>query len=61
MWVDMDDLKADLERLYRKYEEGLRGEEDMNCRIMLHGILVGYKKVEQMLDEMEEICRKQGL
>lgn len=61
MWVDMDDLKADLERLYRKYEEELRGEEDMNYRIMLHGILVGYRKVEIMLDEMEEIYRKQGL
>lgn len=61
MWVDMDDLKADLERLYRKYEEELRGEEDMNYRIMLHGILVGYRKVEMILDELEEAYRNQGL
>ena len=61
MWVDIDDVRAELERSYRKYEEELRGEEDMNYRIMLHGILVGYKKVEQMLHEMEEIYRNQGL
>ena len=61
MWVDMDDLKADLERLYRKYEEELRGEEDMNYRRMLYGMLAGYRKVEMMLDEQEEAYRNQGL
>lgn len=61
MWVDIDDLRADLERLYIKYEEELRGEEDMNYRRMLYGILAGYRKVEMMLDEMEEVYRKQGL
>lgn len=58
MWVDIDDLRADLERLYRKYEEELRGEEDMNYRRMLYGILVGYRKVEMILDEQEEAYRK---
>lgn len=61
MWVDIDDLKADLERLYRKDEEELRGEEDMNYRRMLYGILAGYRKVEMMLDEQEETYRNQGL
>lgn len=61
MWVDMDDLRADLERLYRKCEEELRGEEDMNYGIMLYGILYGYRKVEMMLDELEEAYRNQGL
>lgn len=61
MLVDIDDLRADLERLYRKCEEELRGEENMNYRRMLHGILAGYRKVEMILDEMEEIYRKQGL
>lgn len=61
MWVDIDDLKADLERLYRKDEEELRGEDDRNYRRMIYGILVGYRKVKIMLDEMEEIYRKQGL
>lgn len=59
MWVDIDDLRADLERLYRKDEEELRGEEDMNYRRMLYGILAGYRKVEMMLDEQEEAyCKK---
>lgn len=61
MWVDIDDLKADLERLYRKDEEELRGEDDRNYRIMLYGILAGYRKVEIMLDEQEEAYRNQGL
>lgn len=61
MWVDIDDLRADLERLYRKYEEELRGEENMNYRRMLYGMLAGYRKVEMMLDEQEEAYRNQGL
>ena len=61
MWVDIDDLRADLERLYRECEEELRGEESMNYRRMLYGILAGYRKVEMMLDEQEEAYRNQGL
>lgn len=61
MWVDADDLRAELERSYRKCEEELRGEENMNYGRMLYGILAGHRKVEIMLDEMEEIYRKQGL
>ena len=61
MWIDIDDLRADLERLYRKDEEELRGEEDMNYRRTIYGILAGYMKVEMMLDEQEEAYRNQGL
>ncbi len=61
MWVDMDDLRTDLESLYREYEEELRGEENMNYRRMLYGMLAGYRKVEMMLDDMEENYRNQGL
>lgn len=61
MWVDIDDVREDLERLYRKDEGELRGEDDRNYRRMIYGILAGYRKVEIMLDEMEEIYRKQGL
>lgn len=61
MWVDVDDVRAELKRSYRKYEEELRGEKDMNYRRTLYGILAGYRKVEIMLDEMEEVYRKQGL
>lgn len=58
MWVDVDDVRAELERSYRKYEEELRGEEDMNYRRTLYGILVGYRKVEIMLDELEMVYRE---
>lgn len=61
MWIDIDDLRADLERLYRKDEEELRGEEDMNYRRTIYGILAGYSIVEKMLDEQEEAYRNQGL
>lgn len=61
MLVDIDDVRAELEHSYRKYEEELRGERDMNYRRTLYGILAGYRKVEIMLHEMEEIYRKQGL
>lgn len=27
MWVDIDDVRAEIEHSYRKYEEELRGEE----------------------------------
>lgn len=61
MWVDIDDLRADLEACIEKYEEELRGEENMNYRRMLYGMLAGYRKVEMMLDEQEEAYRNQGL
>ena len=38
MWVDIDDVRAELERSYRKYEEELRGEKDMNYRRTLYGM-----------------------
>lgn len=49
MLVDIDDLTAELERLRRKTEEEFDGEEDSTIKIMLHGTLVGYSKVEIML------------
>ena len=61
MLVDIDDLRADLERLCKKAKEELLGEENMNYRRILYGILAGYRKVEIMLDEMEEVYRNQGL
>lgn len=58
MWVDIDDVRAELERLYRKDEEELRGEKNMNYRRMLYGMLVGYAKVEIMLNELEKVYRE---
>ena len=61
MWVDIDDVRAELRNLKRQDRKGLGGETDVYLRATCIGILVGYKKVEQMLDEMEEIYRNQGL
>lgn len=61
MWVDFDDLRAEIKTLYRKDEEELRVAKDMKYRRMLYGILAGYMKVEIMLDNLEEAYRNQGL
>ncbi len=59
MWVDMDDLRAELESLRRENEEefaGRRNRETLHC-----GMMIGFHKVDEMLDELEEVYRKQGL
>lgn len=61
MWVDFDDLRAEIECLQREVIEELDEEKDLNYRKLLYGISVGYRKVEKMLDELEEVYRKQGL
>lgn len=38
----------------REDRKGLREETSVGIRATYSGILVGYKKVEQILDEMEE-------
>ena len=55
MWVDIDDVRAELERLVRKKEEELAEEEDQYEFLnTLHiGTLLGYTNVEIMLDELE--------
>lgn len=59
MWVDMDDLRADLERLAIKTKEEFAGRGSF--KTLRYGMLVGYAKVEMMLDELEEAYRNQGL
>lgn len=61
MWVDIDDLRKEIRNLEREDRKGLRGEMNVGIRATYSGILVGYKKVEQVLDNMEEVYRKQGL
>ena len=63
MWVDIDDVRAELERLVRKGEEELEEEEEQYeyLKTLRYGMLVGYAKVEMMLDELEEAYRNQGL
>lgn len=59
MWVDIDDLRAEIRSLERETEEEFAGRR--NRKTLHYGMLVGYHKVEQMLDDMEEVYRKQGL
>lgn len=61
MWVDIDDVRAELERLVRKGEEELAEEEEQYefLRTLQEGVLLGYTKVEIMLDKMEEDYRRQ--
>lgn len=58
MLVDTDDLRAELELLYRKTEEMLAEEEDEALRAMHLGALIGYSKVEIMLNELEKVYRE---
>ena len=61
MWVDIDDVRAELERLVRKGEEELAEEEEQYefLKTLHMGTLLGYTKVEIMLDELEEDYRKE--
>lgn len=60
MWVDIDDVRAELERLVRKGEEELAEEEEQYEFLnTLHvGTLLGYTKVAIMLDELEKVYRE---
>ena len=60
MWIDIDDLRADLERLCKKAKEEFVGEKNSD-KTLLYGMLAGYAEVERMLDEQEEAYRIQGL
>lgn len=62
MWIDIDDFRADLQRLCRKSKEEFVGEKEKNSdKMLLYGMLAGYAEVERMLDELEEAYRNQGL
>lgn len=61
MFVDIDDLRKEIKNLEREDRKGIRREMNVHTRASYIGILVGYQKVEQMLDELEEVYRKQGL
>lgn len=54
MWVDIDDVRKEIKNLEREDRKRLREETSVAIRATYSGILVGYKKVEQILDEMEE-------
>ena len=60
MWVDIDDVRAELERLVRKGEEELEEEEEQYeyLKTLRMGTLLGYTNVEIMLDELEMVYRE---
>lgn len=60
MWVDIDDVRAELELLVRKGEEELAEEEEQYefLKTLHVGILLGYTKVEIMLEELEKVYRE---
>lgn len=57
MWFDIDDVRVELERLARETEEEFAGRR--NRKTLHYGMLVGYHKVDVMLDELEEDYRKE--
>lgn len=59
MWVDIDDVRAELERLVRKGEEELAEEEYEYLKTLHMGKLLGYTNVEIMLDRLEHIAREE--
>lgn len=63
MFADIDDLRAEIRSVARETVEELMKEDDPYLALVAHhyGKLEGYRKVEQILDEMEEVYRKQGL
>lgn len=58
MWVDIDDVRKEIKNLEREDRKGLREETSVGIRATYSGILVGYKKVERMLDELEKVYRE---
>lgn len=54
MWVDIDDVRKEIKNLEREDIKRLREETSVGIRATYSGILAGYKKVEQILDEMED-------
>lgn len=61
MWVDIDDVRAELERLVRKGKEEFAEEEEQYeyLKTLHMGTLLGYTKVEIMLDRLEHIAREE--
>lgn len=58
MWVDIDDVRAEIERLARKDEEKPAEEQHEVSRAIRVGILLGYTNVETMLNELEKVYRE---
>lgn len=59
MWVDIDDVRAELERLARNEEALAEKEEQYEyLKTLRMGTLLGYTNVEIMLDKLEMVYRE---
>lgn len=59
MWVDIDELRAELRRLQRELEEELdESEKLLMSQAFISGEITAYYKIEQMLDELEKVYRE---
>lgn len=59
MWVDIDNLRAELRRLQRELEEELdESEKLLMSQAFISGEITAYYKIEQMLDELEKVYRE---
>ena len=59
MMVDIDDLRAELRRLQRELEEELdESEKLLMSQAFISGEITAYYKIEQMLDELENVYRE---
>lgn len=61
MWVDIDDVRAEIRSMRKETQKEFDEEMNWHVKFAIAGVLNGYKKVDLMLDEMEEIYRKRGL
>lgn len=63
MFVDIDDLRAKIRSFAQEAVEELYEEEEPYLALVAchFGKLEGYRKVEDILDEMEEVYLKQGM
>lgn len=60
MWVDIDDLRAEIINLEREAGAELAGKDERDEDLLQFrlGKLFGYVKVEEMLDELEKAYRE---
>ena len=61
MWIDIDDLRAEIRSLRKETKKEFDEETNWHVRFAIAGVLKGYKRVDLMLDELEEAYRNQGL
>lgn len=59
MWIDIDELRSELERRMKEAEEEGRKTDNFIASLMAMGEVIGYHKILKMVNESEEGCRKQ--